>query len=145
VRARPTCDPFARVFWGFWYRDGGPVPIGASLAGRQNAEGASGPSTCLEVPRRQKASVVTDERIDERDDVGDEINPTVWWSQRERSPLAQRVVAALPVGHIGEGLGEQEDGMPPVIGHGVQRCAESGGADCVDAAEDPHVGEVPIA
>lgn len=83
-----------------------------------------------------------DERIDERNDVCDEVGPAVGWSQRERCSPAQRVVAALPVGHVSQGLGERKDLMPAVFGYGMQSAAQRSSVNRVDAAEDPHVSEV---
>jgi len=84
----------------------------------------SGPSEFLRVPCSQEARVVMDERVDERNHIGDEVDPSLGWSEREGGSPAQRVVAELPVGQLSKRLGQWRDRMLAVFGDGLQGAAQ---------------------
>ncbi len=92
----------------------------APAVGDPPARAPSGPFAGCRVPRHQRIRVVLDEWVDKPNDIGDEIDPPIGWSQREGGPPAQRVVAALPVGQLDERLGERENRMPAVLGDGLK-------------------------
>ena len=50
------------------------------------ARAPSGPFAGCRIPRGQRIRVILDKRFDERNDIGDEIDPPIGWSQREGSP-----------------------------------------------------------
>jgi hypothetical protein len=114
----------------------GPIRSPCSIDA-DHPETSSGPLADLRVPCRQQARVLTDERVHERDHVRDEIGPALGWSQRQRRPLAQRVIAALPIGQLRERLGKRQDGMPAVLGDRPQGRAQICSVDCVQATQDP--------